>query len=382
MSDISYKKLIILGSTGSIGKSTLDVVRYHAPFFRVKVLAAHSNIVLLEEQAREFHPEMIAVYDKEKARELSKKLPYIKVVGGIEGLEEAASFADADICVSAMSGSIGIKPTLSAIKAAHTIALANKEVLVAAGDLIMSTAREKGVNILPIDSEQSAIFQCLEGRKIEEVDRLIITASGGPFFNRKEDLATVTLEEALKHPTWKMGSKITIDSSTLMNKGLEVIEAHWLFNVPLDKIDVIVHPQSIIHSFVEFVDGSLLAQIAENQMIVPIQYTLSYPNRMKRMVKAFDFKAFSTLQFYEPDRERFSCLRLAYEAAKLGGSLPCFMNAANEVLVERFLKGHISWMDIAKKLESLMQLHDIQRDLKIDTIMSVDQEAREEALFA
>lgn len=376
------KNLIILGSTGSIGKSTLNVVRYQAPCFCVKVLAAHSNIDLLEQQAREFHPEMIAVYDKVKAKELSIRLPYIKVVGGIEGLEEAAAFSDADICISAISGSIGIRPTFSAIKAGHTIALANKEVLVAAGDLIMKAAKEKGVKILPIDSEQSAIFQCLEGKDVEEVDRLIITASGGPFFNRKEDLNTVTLEEALKHPTWKMGSKITIDSSTLMNKGLEVIEAHWLFNIPLDKIDVIIHPQSIVHSFVEFIDGSLLAQIAENQMIVPIQYALSYPKRMRRMVKRFDFKACSTLEFYEPDVERFSCLRLAYEAARLGGSLPCFMNASNEVLVDRFLKGHISWVDIAKKLETLMQLHDIQKDLGLDSIMSIDREAREEALFA
>lgn len=382
MDEKLFKNLIILGSTGSIGKSTLNVVRYHASHFRIKVLAAHSNIDLLELQAREFHPELIAVYDKIKAKELSNRLPHVRVVGGVEGLEEAAAFSDADICVSAISGSVGIRPTFSAINAGHTVALANKEVLVAAGDLIMRAAKEKGVQILPIDSEQSAIFQCLEGRNLEEVDRLIITASGGPFFNRKEDLATVTLDEALNHPTWKMGFKNTIDSSTLMNKGLEVIEAHWLFNIPLDKIDVVVHPQSIIHSFVEFIDGSLLAQIAENQMIIPIQYTLSYPKRMKRMVKRFDFKTFSTLDFYEPDIERFSCLRLAYEALKLGGSLPCFMNAANEVLVERFLKGQISWMDIAKKLESLMQLHDIQKDLGLDSIMSVDQEAREEALFA
>lgn len=374
------KRLTILGSTGSIGNSTLKVVRQHREHFRVSALAAHSRIEMLEVQAREFHPALIAVYDKSKACELAKKLPHIKVVAGMEGLEEVAAYSEADICVAAISGSMGIRPTLKAIEAGHRIALANKEVLVAAGELIMSTARSLGVEIIPVDSEQSALFQCLEGKNIQDVDRVILTASGGPFFHQRGDLSSVTIAQALNHPTWKMGKKNTIDSSTLMNKGLEVIEAHWLFNIPLDRIDVVVHPQSLIHGFVEFLDGSLLAQIAENQMILPIQYALSYPQRMSRMVPRFNFKTFAKFEFYEPDIETFSCLRLAYQAAREGGSLPCFMNAANEVLVERFLSQQIKWTDIANKLESLMQKHQVRQQLGLDAILSIDQMARAEAM--
>jgi 1-deoxy-D-xylulose-5-phosphate reductoisomerase len=377
---MNAKRLIILGSTGSIGQSTLKVVRHHHPQFRVMALAAHSNIERLEQQTWEFHPKLVAVYDEQKARVLAQRIPHIKVVSGFEGLEEVARFVDADICVSALSGTIGICPTLRAIQAGHTIALANKEVLVSAGELIMRTARQYGVKIIPIDSEQSALFQCLAGNNVQEVDRLILTASGGPFFRRQKDFSRITLAEALQHPTWHMGKKNTIDSSTLMNKGLEVIEAHWLFNIPLDNIDVVVHPQSLVHSFVEFIDGSLLAQIAEHDMILPIQYALSYPTRMQRMMKRFDFKTFSTFEFYEPNVEVFACLRLAYEAAREGGSLPCFMNAVNEVLVKRFLEGQITWIDISRKLESLMRSHRVHNNLGLEEILFIDQRAREEAL--
>jgi len=376
------KRIILLGSTGSIGQSTLEVVRHHPDQFCVSVLAAQCDIDLLERQAKEFHPKLIAVYDKGAALILAKRLPHILVVGGMEGLEEAAAFQAADLCVAAIAGSVCLRPTMRAIEAGHTIALANKEVLVAAGELIMQAAKERGVSIVPIDSEQSAIFQCLEGNSLEEVDRLILTASGGPFWREDRDLSKITLSEALAHPTWKMGKKVTIDSSTLMNKGLEVIEAHWLFNLPLDKIDVVIHPQSLIHSFVEFIDGSLLAQIAENRMVIPIQYALSYPRRIGRMVPRFDFKKFSKFEFYEPDREKFSCLTLAYKAAQEGGSLPCFMNAANEVLVQRFLDQEIRWVEISTKLASLMERHAIQKNLRLEEILLVDQIAKEEALLA
>lgn len=372
------KNLSVLGSTGSIGQSTLQVVRHHRSLFCVKALAAHHQIDLLEAQAKEFHPEIIAVYDKTQARILAQRLPGIRVIGGAEGLKEAASWPSVDLCVSAISGAIGIEPTLSAIQAGCDIALANKEVLVAAGDIVMKAVLQHGVKMIPIDSEQSAIFQCLQGYPLDQVDRLILTASGGPFLHR-EDLSSVTIADALKHPTWKMGVKNTIDSSTLMNKGLEVIEAHWLFNMPLDRIDVVVHPQSLVHSFVEFIDGSLLAQIAENHMVVPIQYALSYPDRIERMVKRFDFSSFSTFQFYPVDQEKFSCLKLAYEAALAGGTLPCFMNAANEVLVQRFVQGEIVWLDIARKLEQLMKSHTVKLEINLEDILCVDQEARAEA---
>lgn len=376
------KYLNILGSTGSIGQSTLEIVRRNPEQFGVATLAAHSRIDLLEIQAKEFHPKLIAVYHKEKAYELSKKLPHLSIVAGLEGLEEAAAFHEGDLCVSALSGSIGLLPTLRAIEAGHQIALANKEVLVSAGEIITKAAASHHVSIVPIDSEQSAIFQCLQGYCKKDVDRLILTASGGPFFRSGKDLSKVTFIEAMKHPTWNMGRKNTIDSSTLMNKGLEVIEAYWLFNIPIDRIDVVVHPQSLVHSFVEFVDGSLLAQIAENTMLLPIQYALSYPQRLKRVVPRFDFKKYSSWEFYEPDKETFICLDLAYQAVRVGGSLPCFMNAANEVLVERFADHQIRWVEIGEKLQRLMQHHKVRRDLQLADILDVEQSAREEALRA
>jgi 1-deoxy-D-xylulose-5-phosphate reductoisomerase len=375
------KRIAILGSTGSIGESTLKVVRHLGPDqVQVTALAAHSNIDLLERQANEFHPGLIAVYDKEKAALLQKRLPAIEVAAGMEGLKAAASYDQADFVVSAMSGTLGLVPTISAIEAGKTIGLANKESLVSGGQLLLSLAAKKGVLLLPIDSEHSAIFQCMQGENPQHIRRLILTASGGPFRNlSKEELSKVTIDQALCHPTWKMGSKITVDCSTLMNKGLEVIEAHWLFGTPLEKIEVIIHPESIIHSMVEFVDGSIKAQMSEPSMLIPIQYALSYPRRLAGIHKPFDFVQNNSLQFFTPDVDKFRCLKLAFEAVKQGGSLPCYMNAANEILVDRFINRKISWLDIGSKLEDLMSSHPIKQLQTLDDVLEVDQEARQEA---
>jgi 1-deoxy-D-xylulose-5-phosphate reductoisomerase len=377
------KRIAILGSTGSIGESTLKVVRHLGPDqVQVTALAAHSNIDLLERQANEFHPGLIAVYDKEKAALLKKRLPAIEVAAGMEGLKAAASYDQADFVVSAMSGTLGLVPTVSAIEAGKTIGLANKESLVSGGQLLLSLAAKKGVLILPIDSEHSAIFQCMQGENPQHIRRLILTASGGPFRNlSKEELSKVTIDQALRHPTWKMGSKITVDCSTLMNKGLEVIEAHWLFGTPLEKIEVIIHPESIIHSMVEFVDGSIKAQMSEPSMLIPIQYALSYPRRLAGIHKPFDFVQNNSLQFFTPDVDKFRCLKLAFEAVKQGGSLPCYMNAANEILVDRFINRKISWLDIGSKLEDLMSSHPIKQLQTLDDVLEVDREARQEALL-
>lgn len=373
------KKIAVLGSTGSIGRNTLAVIEHLG--FEVGALAAHSNITLLEEQAKIFQPECIAVFDPEKAAILQKRLSSFHIVSGMEGLIEAATLPSLDMAIVAVVGATGILPTLKAIEAGKTIGLANKETLVAAGELIMTTAKKHNVLILPIDSEHSAIFQCLQGERQHAVRRLILTASGGPFRAlTEEELMHVTPQCALKHPTWVMGRKVTIDCSTLMNKGLEVIEAKFLFNIPLEQIDVVVHPQSIIHSFVEFVDGSLLAQLGEQDMKIPIQYALTYPERKKGITPCFDFEKYSKLEFFTPQRNKFPCLDLAYEAGRIGGTLPCFMNAANEVLVDRFLEGEIGWIEIGKKLETLMHAHHSQPQVDLELLFQVDQEARQRAL--
>lgn len=372
------KKISILGSTGSIGRSTLEVAEHLG--YEVSALSAHSNIDLLEQQFRTWHPKYVAVFDKDKALELQKRLPEAVVLGGMEGLIEVATVPEVDFVVSSIVGAKGILPTLKAIEAGKTIGLANKEVLIAAGELIMSAAKKQAIEILPIDSEHSAIFQCLQGERPEGVRRLVLTASGGPFrTHSQEELDAITPASALKHPTWKMGKKVTIDSSTLMNKGLEVIEAKVLFDIPIEKIDVVIHPQSIIHSLVEFIDGSLLSQMGEHDMKIPIQYALTYPERKKGIVPCFDFEKYSKLEFFSPDWGKFPCLRLAYEAAKSGGTLPCFMNAANEVLVDQFLEGKISWIEIGKKLESLMGAHRAFPQESLETLLEVDQEARKMA---
>ncbi|HEV8052938.1 MAG TPA: 1-deoxy-D-xylulose-5-phosphate reductoisomerase [Parachlamydiaceae bacterium] len=374
------KKIAILGSTGSIGESTLKVARHLKETIRVTALAAHSNIDLLEKQAKEFHPELIAVFDEKKALDLKKRLPEIEIAAGMEGLKAVASYSGADFVVSAMSGTAGLVPTVAAIEAGKTIGLANKEALVSGGALVMALAKRHGVQILPIDSEHSALFQCLQGQAQNSVSRLILTASGGPFRNfTQEQINAITPEQALCHPTWTMGAKITVDCSTLMNKGLEVIEAHWLFNIPIENISVVVHPQSIIHSMVEFVDGSLLAQMGESSMIVPIQYALTYPERKPGLLKPFDFVKYNTLQFLTPDVDKFRCLQLAFDATRAGGSMPCYMNAANEVLVNSFLEKKIAWNEIPKKLESLMEKHATQPVNSIDDILLIDAQARNEA---
>ncbi|WP_194847218.1 1-deoxy-D-xylulose-5-phosphate reductoisomerase [Candidatus Neptunochlamydia vexilliferae] len=369
------KNIAILGSTGSIGTNTLEVAAHLG--YEVSALAAHSNIDLLEAQVQKFHPKCVAVFDRERGEELKRRLPDTPIVFGMEGLVEAATLPEVDFVVSAIVGAAGIVPTLRAIETGKTIGLANKEVLIAAGELIMEAAKKQNVQILPIDSEHSAIFQCLQGESPSAVDRLILTASGGPFRNYSyQELEAVKPEKALNHPNWKMGKKITIDSSTLMNKGLEVIEAKFLFNTPVEKIAVVVHPQSIVHSLVEYVDGSLIAQMGVHDMRVPIQYALTYPERKKGISPCFDFQKWSKLEFFKPDLKKFPCLRLAYEAAKVGGTLPCFMNGANEVLVHHFLEGKIRWVEIGQKLETLMEAHKAYPQESLETLLEVDKEAR------
>lgn len=374
------KRIALLGSTGSIGVNTLNVVRHLGEGYSVVGIAAHSNIDLLEKQALEFQPALIAVYDEEKAKLLRARLPSNEILSGMEGIKAVASCSEANFVVSAITGTLGLAPTLAAIEAGKDVGLANKEALVSGGNLVISRSKEKGCRIFPIDSEHSAIFQCLEGEKQTSVRRIILTASGGPFRNyTHEQFAGITVQTALGHPTWKMGPKITIDSSTLMNKGLEMIEAHWLFGVSSSEIDVVIHPQSIIHSLVEFVDGSILAQLSEPTMTIPIQYAITYPKRAPGTMQPFNFLKNGTLQFLAPDMQKFRCLQLAYEAIKIGGSMPCYMNAANEVLVNSFLKGGITWEQISIRLENLMQRHAVHQIDSLDDILAVDAMARQQA---
>ena len=376
------KKISLLGSTGSIGKNVLNVVR-HLGDEKLSVvgLAAGSNIDLLYEQALEFNPKIIGVYDEKKAALLAKKLPHIQVVTRMEGINEVAAYSDAELVVNAIVGNDGLSPMLAAIDAKKDIALANKEVLVSAGELIMAACKKNNCTLIPIDSEHSAIFQCLSNQPIASVKKMILTASGGPFRNfDAKRLGSVSLKEALNHPTWTMGHKVTIDSSTLMNKGFEVIEAHWLFGVPMDKIEVIIHPQSIIHSMVEFVDNTLLAQMGEPNMIVPIQYALTYPKKYPGTLSSFDFTRHNQLEFFKPNFDLFTCLKLAYEAQNEGGSFPCYLNAANETLVERFLSQKIQWIEISKKLQQLLEKHNKQSVESVEQILEVDRSARMEAL--
>jgi 1-deoxy-D-xylulose-5-phosphate reductoisomerase len=374
------KRIAILGSTGSIGVNTLNVARHLPEEIKVEALAGHSNIDLLEKQAHEFRPSLIAVFDEAKAKELRKRLPSYEVLSGVDGLKAVASHSEVDFVVSAMVGTLGLVPTLEAIEAGKNVGLANKEALVSGGALVIERAKAKGCHILPIDSEHSAIFQCLEGEKQAALRRIILTASGGPFRNHTlEQLSTVTVDAALGHPTWKMGPKITVDCSTLMNKGLEMIEAHWLFGMDPSQIQIVFHPQSIIHSMVEFVDGSMIAQLSEPSMIVPIQYALTYPKRFPSTHPAFDFTKTANLQFSPPDLQKFRCLQLAYNSLKVGGSMPAFMNAANEVLVEAFLAKKLPWLQISTQLEELMQRHTVQKVDSLESILAVDALAREQA---
>lgn len=374
------KKITILGSTGSIGTSTLQVIDHLGDEYQVSALVAHANIDVLEGQIRKYRPSCVAVYDEKAAKKLKERLPAQKILQGPEGVVEAAAYSESDIVISAIAGTLGLAPTIAAIKAGKTIALANKEALVSGGSYVVELAQSKGVSLIPVDSEHSALFQCLQGNRHQDVRRLILTASGGPFRSHSlEQLQAITPEQALKHPNWSMGPKVTIDSSTLMNKGLELIEAYWLFKVPLERIEVVIHPQSVIHSMVEYCDGSILAQMSEPSMLVPIQYALTYPARQEGILKPFDFIRYQKLEFSYPDFSKFRALALAIEAIKKGQSYSCFMNAANEVLVGRFLKGDFGWLQIAEKLETLMDRHAPQPLHSLEEILTVDNMARAQA---
>ena len=353
------KKIAILGSTGSIGTQTLEVVRENGDI-EVLGLAAGNNIRLLEQQIREFHPKVAAVWKEENAKELRERtrdLP-VKVVYGMEGLIEVAVLEEVDILVTAIVGMIGIRPTIAAMEAGKNIALANKETLVTAGHIIMPLAKEKQVSILPVDSEHSAIFQSLQGNPRGALHKILLTASGGPFHGKtREELKDIQVEDALKHPNWEMGRKITIDSSSLVNKGLEVIEAKWLFDVEIEQIEVVIHPQSIIHSMVEYVDGAIIAQLGTPDMKLPIQYALYYPERRFLPGERVDFSALSKLTFEKPDVDTFYGLRLAMEAGKAGGSLPTVLNAANELAVSKFLNRRIGYLQIPEIIEACMRAH-------------------------
>ncbi len=368
------RTIAIIGSTGSIGTQTLDVVRANADI-RVGALAAGDNIELLEKQVREFKPELVSVKSEDKAKSLKIALSDFncKIVYGMEGLIEVATYKYAELVVTAIVGMIGIRPTIEAIKAGKDIALANKETLVTAGHLIMQLAEEYHVRILPVDSEHSAIFQCLHGEKENKIAKLLITASGGPFRGKKrEDLMDVTVEDALKHPNWSMGRKITIDSATLVNKGLEVIEARWLFNVMPENIEVVVQPQSIIHSMVEFEDGAIKAQLGTADMRLPIQYALYYPERRFLSGERLDFSKISGIITEKPDRETFQGLDLAYNAIKTGGSMPTVLNAANECAVAKFLNKDIKFLQIYDIIEACMKAHTVIPDPTLDEILETE----------
>jgi 1-deoxy-D-xylulose-5-phosphate reductoisomerase len=376
------KKIAILGSTGSIGTSTLAVAEQFPDRFKVVAIAGGNNSKLLESQIRKFKPSLAAIADAKAAESLRKKcndMP-VRIVSGVEGMIEVATAEDADITVSAIVGTAGLVPTIAAIQAGKDIALANKEVLVTAGELVMAECRRWNVRLFPVDSEHSAIFQCLHSGQRGDVKRLILTASGGPFRNHsKDDLAKVGLAEALKHPNWSMGRKITIDSATLMNKGLEVIEAHWLFGMAPEQIKVLVHPQSIVHSLVEYRDGSVVAQLGMPDMKGPIAYALSYPERLPDVSPGLDLASIATLTFQEPDRDLFPCLGYAYDALKAGGSMPAVLSAANEVAVRYFLEEKIEFLDVPRILKSVMEAHTPVPFKAVDEVLKADLWARREA---
>ncbi len=371
----------ILGSTGSIGTQALDVVRaVKGDDIKVHGITGNNNIDLLEKQALEFKPEIVAVMDEEKSIELKKRLKSenIKVLGGMEGLIKVATMENVDTVLTSVVGNVGLEPTLEAIKSNKNIALANKETLVSAGELVMRTAMGKGIKILPVDSEHSAIFQCLQGKQDNNIYKILLTASGGSFRGKTiDELKNVTVDDALKHPNWVMGRKITIDSATLMNKGLEVIEAVWLFNVNVNQIQVLVHPQSIIHSAVEFEDGAVIAQLGAPDMRLPIQYALLYPKRVDTNLPRLDLFEHNNLTFEKPDMDTFKCLSLAFRAINEGGTMPAVMNAANEVAVERFLNREISFLQIPELIEKTMNSYSPVYNYDLKTVLEADKWARE-----
>ena len=372
------KKIAILGSTGSIGTQTLEIVRDNRSDLEVVALAAGSNVELMEKQVREFRPKLVSLQSEEACRDLADCLKdmQVTIVPGMEGLIQIAEMEESDVLVTAIVGMIGIRPTIAAIKKGKDIALANKETLVTAGHIIMPLAAQMGVSILPVDSEHSAIFQSMQGEKKEQVSKLLITASGGPFRGRtREQLADIRVEDALKHPNWSMGHKITIDSATLVNKGLEVMEAKWLFDVELDQIQVVVHPQSIIHSMVEYVDGGIIAQLGTPDMKLPIQYALFYPDRRPMKGKRVDFYELGSITFERPDMETFTGLKLALRAARTGGSLPTVFNAANEKAVSLFLNRKIKFLEIPELIEMCMDEHKVIDNPNVEEILAAEAES-------
>ncbi len=376
------KKVTILGSTGSIGLSALDIIEKNPDRFRIVSLVAGENIKKLKEQVEKFRPKVVAVKTKQaaiKLRELLTAKTGMKIIYDEEGLKEAASCPSADIVISAISGSAGLLPTLAAIDAGKDVALANKETMVMAGKIVTARAKKNKVKIIPVDSEHSAIYQCLEGNKKENVKRIILTASGGPFFHfTGKQLKTVNVSQALRHPRWKMGRKVTIDSATMMNKGLEVIEAKWLFNVDISEIDVMIHPQSIVHSMVEFIDGAFIAQMGVPDMRIPIAYALTHPERIMNDLSPLDLVRTGSLEFYEPDTTKFPCLKLAREAARTGGTAPAVLNAADEVAVSAFLQRKIAFTDLPKIVNRVLDNHAVMADPSIHDILHADLRARRE----
>lgn len=375
------KKIAILGSTGSIGTQALDVVRHLPEEFSVEVLAANSNVELFTRQIEEFRPKLAVLADEAAYKKLSaRKFKGTELAGGRQAFIDAAAFDSVELVLTAMSGFAGLEPTIKAIKARKDIALANKETLVVAGELIMKLAEVYGVKILPVDSEHGAFFQCLQGEDSRTINKLLLTASGGPFRGKKlDDLRNVTVNEVLAHPTWNMGKKITVDSATLVNKGFEVIEAKFLYGVDYDQIQVVVHPQSIVHSMIEFNDGSIIAQLAAPDMRLPIQYALTYPRRLSSPVKRLDFWELSSLTFEKPDAETFQGLKFAYEAGREGGTLPCAFNAANEVAVNAFLRGRIKFLNIYDTIDDVMWRRPVKQNPTLEDLLEEDRLARERA---
>ena len=377
------KRIAILGSTGSIGRNALQVIEQFPNRFQVVALAAGRNVDLLIEQIQRFRPKVAAVLDQELANDLASRLPAdigVEVFAGSQGYQNIANCTDADMVLSSMVGAAGLIPTLSAIRAGKDVALANKETLVMAGALVMEEVRRYQIRLLPVDSEHNAIFQALEGHRREDLKRILLTASGGPFLNLpKEQLESVTPAQALNHPNWEMGAKITIDSATMMNKGLEVIEAKWLFDVAVEKIDVHIHPQSIVHSMVEYVDGSVIAQLGIPDMRIPIAYALAYPERLRLDLPPLNFFSLQTLTFQEPDLGRYPCLDLAFNACKAGGTMPAVLNASNEVAVQAFLDKRIPFLAIARLVDKVMQEHELAPAKELEAILAADTWARRRA---
>lgn len=373
------KNLVILGSTGSIGTQTLDVVREHPDLFHVSVLVANRSDELLEKQIEEFQPRLAVLSDEEAYSRLRQRYSgKTELAGGRQAVIEAAAYPEAQVVVTSLMGFAGLEPTLAALEAGKDIALANKETLVVAGELVMAKAKELGRAILPVDSEHCALFQCLQGQDRKAVEKLILTASGGPFRGRKaEELTNVSKKDVLAHPTWNMGQKITVDSASLVNKGLEVIEARWLYDVSYDQIQVVVHPQSIVHSMVQYQDGTVMAQLGCTDMRLPIQYALTYPDRVASNFPRVDFYELGKLTFEKPDMETFRGLKLAFEAGRTGGTMPCIMNGANEVAVEAFLKGQAGFLDIYRLIEKAMEAGQVEYKPDLEQLLAADKWARD-----